>query len=93
MESKSVKLDISGMTPEQTLLQGPQLLQEIQLVARSVQSNLFANPDFKRLVILVKKISCKLQKYAFLFENYSFNSRYNSTFRHRFGAVCVSIVY
>ena len=52
MESKSVKLDISGMTPDQILVQGPQLLQEIQLVARSVQSNLFANPDFKRLVIL-----------------------------------------
>ena len=53
MESKSVKLDISGMTLEQTLVQGPQLLQEIQLVARSVQSNLFANPDFKRLVFFI----------------------------------------
>ena len=33
---------------EAMMSQAPQLLQEVQLIARALQSNLFSNPDFEK---------------------------------------------
>ena len=49
--ANSPSIEISGLSEDQILDKGGQVLQEIQLVDRVFQSNLLANPDFSRFAL------------------------------------------